>query len=290
MVDNSPQPVFPDSSEFNPDGLNFRLIVSHRPENIGVSSAIAYAFKLAKESGYQFVWLMDHDSIPSPVSHDLLLRAMDAYPDAALVACQPKIEPNGKLLNGLIFQDYRFVPKATSLAQDLAPVPVYECDAVITSGSLLSIERIGTLGIVDENLFIDAVDHDICWRIRAAGLRVMVVRDAVMSHQLGQFKEIWDGFKKHTIQLSSYSYLRLYYICRNHTHVEIKAAKGSWKLMALLWRIRFCLWQIKMNYLEGDDALRKSIYCLLGSLHGFIGKLGKHPLSSPKSLEKLNES
>jgi rhamnosyltransferase len=226
---------------------------------------------------------MDHDSIPSPDCHGLLVTALETTEDVALAACQPVIEPQANHLHGLIFQKYRFVPIIPSLKNDAW----YECDAVITSGSLLSIPRINRLKIVDESLFIDAVDHDLCWRIRSAGLKIVVVKDALMSHQLGMHKSVRDRLKKRMIQLSSYSHLRLYYICRNHTYVEIKAAKGLWKFVAILWRVRFCLWQIRMNQLEGEQALKKSIFCLVGLLHGLLGRTGKHPLSSPQ-VQPLN--
>ncbi len=278
VVDNSPEPVFKDLQSLVPYPPMFELSIIHRPDNAGITGAILEGLAIARKQEFNYLWLMDHDSIPSAESHEQLREVLDRHPDVGLAACLPMIEPTGKPVNGLLFKKYRFEPK--SLSDGSGKADYCECDAVITSGSLLHLERLTGISVVDPDLFIDAVDHDLCLRIRNAGFRILIVKTAIMQHQLGRYTEVWDSLKRRHIELSSYSYLRLYYICRNHTMVEMRAARGIWKIWTVGWRVRFCLWQIRMNFLEKNGALKKSMYCVLGTYHGFCGKRGQHPLSS----------
>ncbi|MCV5640800.1 glycosyltransferase family 2 protein, partial [Escherichia coli] len=61
----------------------------------------------------------------------------------------------------------------------------YEVDSTLSSGSLIPKNSWLILGRMKDELFIDAVDHEYCWRLRAAGFKVIRNKNALLAHRLG---------------------------------------------------------------------------------------------------------
>lgn len=68
---------------------------------------------------------------------------------------------------------------------DAAPhfIPVRE---VISSGACISREALESVGLNDERLFIDMVDHEWCWRARSKGWAVGTTPQLVLPHLVGR--------------------------------------------------------------------------------------------------------
>jgi GT2 family glycosyltransferase len=96
---------------------------------------------------------------------------------------------------------------ASVLLLDHDSVPA-ECP--IISGSLISMEAIGSVGLMESDLFVDYVDIE--WGLRAAslGYKCFGVCGAVMDHQLGDSVRLFLG-----IVVPVRSPLRHYYLFRN---------------------------------------------------------------------------
>ncbi len=56
---------------------------------------------------------------------------------------------------------------------------------MMTSGSVISVRKALEIGGFDERLFIDEVDHEICYRAVGAGFSLFQSSDVFLSHQLG---------------------------------------------------------------------------------------------------------
>jgi rhamnosyltransferase len=146
-----------------------------------------------------------------------------------------------------------------------------EVDAVITSGSLLSLGAYAQIGAFREDFFIDYVDTEYCARAKAGGYRALKTRRPLMSHSIGrptQHRLLW--MKKWT---SNHSADRRYYIARNHTVMLRESGKfrlGSWALVGLL----SCWTPFKRVALYEQSKASKIAAVFRGWWDGVHGRMG----------------
>ena len=85
-------------------------------------------------------------------------------------------------------------------------VKVDDVDEVISSGSAVLKSVFDKLGGFDENLFIDFVDYEFCWRMRSSGYRIGVIEGTHLHHQIDS-----ETIHNHTRSAP----FRNYYVFRN---------------------------------------------------------------------------
>jgi rhamnosyltransferase len=134
------------------------------------------------------------------------------------------------------------VHKGASEARDGAGAePFEEVEFVITSGSLIALSVHAIIGPFREELFIDSVDIDYCFRARAKGYRLIKARKLTMSHAIGassRHSVLW--MNKWT---TNHSADRRYYMARNDTvmlHEYGNYRLGLWALKSLVRCLRLC--------------------------------------------------
>jgi rhamnosyltransferase len=271
IVDNSPQPLLLTAT----NQADPRLTIWHHPENIGISGGIDYAIPYAQQFGYDFLWMFDQDSKPTPSCLQQLLQVYQSYahPDfpVGIVAPTAIDGRTGEVVRAGKFLGDRF--QGFPPPSDSTP---YECDVAITSGSLLWLATAQQNLLPDQRLFIDGVDLDHGIRLRQAGYHNLVVPAAVMFHQFGTPVMINFFGKKKIIQ--QYPPIRHYYICRNHTYLELQNSKGLYCLTCMLRRLRYLFVSIGYVLLfdPGSNLLlkwQKISACLIGTFDGFNGRL-----------------
>lgn len=101
---------------------------------------------------------------------------------------------------------YGLLALSTEYSLHLDKSRIIEVDEVISSGSIILREVFEHLGGFDEDLFIDFVDYEFCWRMRKAGYRIGIVAGTQLTHQVNS-PQIY----KHTISAP----FRDYYVFRN---------------------------------------------------------------------------
>jgi rhamnosyltransferase len=266
VVDNSRQPLTVVAQDP-------RIQVFHHPENIGIAGGICLAVEQCWSEGFDFLWMFDQDSKPASDCLELLLenyteQAGATYPIGIIAPhaidarTGATVEP-GKFL-GDRFRGY----KAPSLTEP------FECDAPITSGSLLWLKTHLEVPPPDAKLFMDGIDLDYGWRLRLAGFHNVLVPTAKMYHRFGEPIVVKLFGKKKIFQ--RYSPLRHYYICRNHTYLELKYSQGFNRLKCIWKRIEFLLKNIIIIFLfDTQSSFQKTIACMIGTCHGFQGNLNE---------------
>ncbi|MCC5613181.1 glycosyltransferase [Nostoc sp. CHAB 5834] len=91
----------------------------------------------------------------------------------------------------------------------------------ITSGSLLDLRAYQLVGPFQDDLFIDWVDHEYCFRLAKNGYKIVIVNYVKLIHRLGTFKsKQLLGFL--TVRWRSHNPSRLYYKFRNSLYVMNK--------------------------------------------------------------------
>jgi rhamnosyltransferase len=175
--------------------LGFELI--ENGENLGIAEALNQGIRWAQSHGYSWMILFDQDSgiTDGFVSH--MFSAWESHPDRERVG---SLHP-------------RYVDPETSIeaavprASDGSPV------LPMTSGSLMPGWIFDKIGWFASEYFIDAVDWEYCFRIRAAGYLIADSRQAKLLHSPGSpARAVILG---RTFHLSRHSSARRYYISRN---------------------------------------------------------------------------
>lgn len=165
---------------------NDRITVIENRENVGQAEALNQGWIKAEKMGYSLTLTMDQDSQLEEHCVGELLEGIHAGFDSVGANYE-----NKKIAEN--FKKVRYL---------------------ITSGNLLRIDAIKNVGGYDHNLFIDSVDFDISLRLRKAGYKLAMVRDAKMRHSIGELNE--------STEIYEHSIVRHYYISRNHYYIIYK--------------------------------------------------------------------
>lgn len=185
------------------------VTVLDQPGNVGVAAGFNAGMRRAVADGFDYVWIFDQDSTVADGMLVALLSAFDE-PGRPIAVAGPALraEETGHLYDG---------ESSTGVADQIT---------LISSGALFARSALEKIGLHDERLFIDYVDHDISLRARRAGFRVVKVYDTVLDHRFGA--SIPSSFLGRRIYLSNYSPMRHYYMTRNRVVMVRRYGLGRW--------------------------------------------------------------
>lgn len=146
-------------------------------------------------------------------------------------------------------------------------------DDIITSGSIVNLTIMQQIGGFDENLFIDEVDSEYCFRAITKGFDTIRFDNIFLNHSLGKISSFRSlkSFKKTPRTL--HSPLRIYYMVRNYFYVYEKYKTA---LPSSFPHLRIALLNhIKNNFLYGKNRWSLIKYVFLGYQHYKKNKMGK---------------
>jgi rhamnosyltransferase len=177
----------------------------------GFSAGLAYA---AIQKQYDWVWLLDDDSVPKDDAIETLLRGLQSgngsSEDIAILAPLPVHPGSGQPYPGLFWRSGWVQPSPELLSR-----PVCFVDAVISSGSLVRREAVEKVGLPRQDFFMDFVDFEYCLRMRRHGFKVALVCGSVLDHSIGDPREVtFLGLSK---TWNDHAPWREYYFVRNQT-------------------------------------------------------------------------
>jgi rhamnosyltransferase len=184
VVDNSEEPDIRIVSRVS--GLPGVTYVENG-DNLGVATALNIGTRAAMSSGYSWALTLDQDS-----------TAPAGFVDMLALCCEARVS-----IVAPVWQQVGGLAEPTS----------DECrdiDRAISSGNLLRLGALESVGGFDDDLFIDQVDHDLSFRLRLAGWRIVQARGAALRHRQGNLRRTAWGF--HT---TDYPAIRRYYMARN---------------------------------------------------------------------------
>jgi len=188
--------------------------------NLGVAGALNQAACLALDEGFEWLATFDQDSLAPPGAIADLLALHARHPcheEIAILAMSHRDRATGR--------DYHRPGDILEEAEGWRSVR-----ATITSGSLTRCDLLDRLGMFDEGLFIDGVDHDLCLRCRQAGWLIVEARSPVMEHSLGAITH--RRFLWRSVPCSNHSPDRRYYITRNTLELCVRhfASDFAWSV------------------------------------------------------------
>jgi rhamnosyltransferase len=222
IVDNTPNPYALPIPE--------NKIIYHRiGQNVGIAAAQNIGIRYFMEQKYDYIFFLDQDSI---VEQNMLQTLLSTY----------KLLLEHTIHVGAVgpYPINRQSNKKYPIRRGKSLFPgITEFSALMSSGSLIQAEVFEQVGLMDEDLFIDNVDQEWCWRGRYHyGYRFFINEQTLLNHQLGSGDRFFI-FKKITIPTP----FRIYYWYRNYFWLLRR------KYVPLYWKLSFgCKFFVRLLY------------------------------------------
>ncbi|MCU7618683.1 glycosyltransferase [Chryseobacterium sp. PBS4-4] len=234
-----------------------KIIIAGDCKNVGIATAINQSIIIAEKNGYSHILTMDQDSY---------------FDEGMLQKYKTKIVENESDNIGV----YGINPLQSG--KSLYPVSseILDVSDTITSGSVFKISNFSKTNCFRDDLFIDAVDYEYCYRIKKLNnLKTIVFSDVLLNHVVGYIQKTKFGFS-----INNYSPFRTYFIIRN----QLKIWKMYPTLFSTQYKITFLKDHlifriIKIIIAENEKAIKlKAIF--IGFFHFLVGRSGFYDVNS----------
>jgi GT2 family glycosyltransferase len=252
-------------------------VVRHRL-NLGTSGAVKTGLEYARDHGYDWLWVLDADSMPRPDALELLTCLIEAGGpgegrDVGVVGASHNLVKLGQMLRGRML-----TPGGPRLPRFDQNQNYVECDSVIWSGALINLAvvnrvglpRAGTLGCW-EDLSLDYGDTEYTYRIHRAGYKILVHRDSIIDHPVG--RALHGSILGWDLYTTNHPALRRYLYFRNLIFFWLRLYhRRNWPML-LIWfgyRLSRILAGIVLLERERGPKLKA---CLFGIRDGLRGRL-----------------
>lgn len=194
----------------NPD----RIELTFNEQNSGLPAAQNLAIAAALDVGYDWILLLDDDSVPEPGMVATMLRAVASRPDPSRVAL---VAPRLFDLNLNRFRKMYLSRHAWHVARLDCTHDRDDLVYAIASGSLIRADAMRAVGPLREDFFIDYVDIEYALRLRRAGHRLLLAADTQINHKLGEAQQ--SNILGQARTFNSHATWRRYLIYRNRLRV-----------------------------------------------------------------------
>lgn len=230
--------------------LEKEITIIYLEENKGIAYALNRGIEYSIEKGYGWILTLDHDSI---VTDDMIRNMLKCYE-----SFDEELKEKVAMLVPVHVEEKEY---QSSGDKEKISKPYIEVLTEITSGALTKADIYNNVGLYDEKLFIDLVDHDYCLSLKRKGFKIIQVNSAVLIHNLGE------SIKKNILGLikmipTNHSPLRRYYMSRNRHYIwdKYKEDFPSWVLTD---KRRFITENLKIILFE-DRKIEKFKYIKKG--------------------------
>lgn len=185
-------------------------------KNMGIATAQNIGIKFLKDYGCSYIVFFDQDSHPTA---DLIRNLVKSFIRESSTRHIGALGP--KVLN--------------SAAIDLKETTGIEVtDKIISSGLTTSMQVIDNVGNMEDDLFIDIVDHEWCWRAGRAGYTILIDNNLQLPHRIGKANVKCFGKQIHLTAPTRY-----FYSFRNSRRMFFRRyVPLKWKLHTIKMMIR----------------------------------------------------
>lgn len=258
--------------------------------NAGTSGAVRTGFEQALENGFDWIWILDADSVPEPDALARMLDLYDGWPgslqeETAFIACSPLDQADGRALHGRLF-----TPQGRLLVTPAPEQRVYPCHVTIWSGCLYRLAAVRRIGLPNPDYVLDRGELEYAYRVMKSGYKAFIHQDAVIRHNIrGAGSLTKENFKLGPVSLTWFELppIRCYYLCRNTLYFTLyDVTDGYLAKFRELWRLRSrpgrspmsgVAWQaalFTMNFMLRPRTHGAQIRaCLRGVWHGLTGNI-----------------
>lgn len=144
---------------------------------------------------------------------------------------------------------------------------------LITSGSILNLGLFEKIGKFDENLFIDYVDHEYCYRAITRGYDIIKLNNIFLQHSVGEAVQKRSPRSFKYTNRSFHSSVRIYYMVRNYLYVKSRYNRSF--SVEMKQQQKSILTRIKNKLLYSNERF-KLIRLIFRAFKDYkVGKMGK---------------
>lgn len=171
------------------NGIEFKhtrqIIYINNYANVGLSKALNIGIMEALKLDCDWICLLDQDS---QLGENMISEMFDSYNkninrnEIAQIVPVVYDKYKKKYLPALIYNTF-------SLEKIYKSEEDYYISFQITSGSMIKIDLLRDIGFMDEDLFIDYIDYDYCFRILKKEYKILLSSKAILYHALGEVKQ-----------------------------------------------------------------------------------------------------
>jgi len=233
-------------------------------DNYGIAYAQNVGIKQALSENVDFVLLSDQDTIyPHNYINELLLCFNEYKENKRVAAIAPIYRDNNNMeVQPMVYFNKLSLHKTYDLSK---------CESVshvISSGMLIPANIFNEVGYLQEELFIDWVDTEWCWRALLLNYEIIQTPKVIIEHEHGNYskKILWKEVPIHD------NTMRNYYRLRNAVYMLFYSNLDLAMRLNLLKRI---ITMIPIHFLTTKNK-KKEIKRIFKSLKdGIMKKLGK---------------
>lgn len=189
--------------------------------NMGIAGAQNKGIEIAKTISAEFVLFLDQDSVlPNNMVSDLMTVYKDLVTNGHKVATvgpsflDEKTNELAKVIRHRKLNVERIIPDQSKY--------FVNADYIISSGSLVPMDVLDNIGVMDEQLFIDWVDIEWCIRAKQFGYKCYVAPQIIMRHCIGD-----DFVSMGKTKVNLHTDFRHYFIVRNSIYLSLYSTLPS---------------------------------------------------------------
>lgn len=187
-----------------------KIVFIQNKKNIGIARALNQICRQALNDDFSYVLTLDQDT----VCPENIFDKYQEYMSSSVGILCPKIKDRNYDSN-LKFKD-----------------DTSEIRSCITSGSLVLLSAWYNVNGFDENMFIDNVDIDFCYRIQKKGYKIVCLNTVSILHEIGHIQ--MRKFLLWNVRIKNHNAFRKYYIARNTIYLARKCNSISLILKSYL--------------------------------------------------------
>ncbi|MGZ5190971.1 MAG: glycosyltransferase [Flavisolibacter sp.] len=225
----------------------------HDGNNNGIAARLNEVCRRAKADGFDFILTMDQDSAFDDGVIANYFRCFDEFSDKKRVS-----------MFGVQYENPQWV---SALCHPVA------WTTLITSGSLVNLGLFEQTGGFDENLFIDTVDFEYCYRSIQKRFKIILFKNILLTHHLGTKSLDDTSSNKTQVSYSLHSPIRLYYMIRNYLY--LRARYKDFFPTEMLRSRNAVLNRVKINLMHNTNKLSIMRFALQAVLDFKRDRMGK---------------
>jgi rhamnopyranosyl-N-acetylglucosaminyl-diphospho-decaprenol beta-1,3/1,4-galactofuranosyltransferase len=254
-------------------------VVRHRV-NLGTSGSVRTGIEYARSHGYDWLWVLDADSIPRPDALEQLARLVQAgeldQREIGVVCSSHNLVKQGRMLHhGRLLTPGG--PRLPRVREDQAYV---DCDSVIWSGALINLAVVDRVGLPRagscgcwEDFSLDYGDTEYTYRIHRGGYKILVHRHSVIDHPLG--RGLHRRILGRDFYASNHPPFRRYLHFRNMVFFWLRIYhRLNWPMLLVWFGHRLAVMLATIIFLEADRGPKLKA-CIRGIRDGLRGRLDK---------------
>ena len=261
IIDNGSANADAIASEFGSGNVSVIPLGANR----GIAAATNAGLRMAIAGGADWVITSDQDT-EYPLDYvESFSRMLSGcpVPAAGVAAFVPVFHDELRNQTAPIYIRGRLIERRTAPSG-----PYTVVSRAIASGMIISAACLGEVGPMREDLFIDMVDTEWCWRAHARGKAVVCCGDLRISHRLG------DGLSgAGPVRVALRSPVRHYYMARNGIYLALRThcLPPAGRILLLVESLRFVL--VYPLLCRGSRLLnlRHTLRGMLAALRGRLG-------------------